>query len=129
MVLEASHFTPSILLTQYELYCAGNFWMKDAPGFFEKIKRELSRVAAPRYCIRIVIENIHSSAFQQLFDFLRYIHLRLSFKEFESCQVFIYYRQDDTDTEGLLKEVIELTPLELHVFALPERNPYQFKQP
>lgn len=129
MVLEASHFSPSVLLTQYELYCAGNFWMKNAKVFFDDIKRELSRVAAPRYSIRIVIENIHSAAFQQLFDFLRYIQLRLSFKEFEACTIVIYYRQDDLDTEGLLKEISSLTPLDLHLFALPERNPYQFKQP
>lgn len=122
MVKEATHFSPSVLLTKHELYCAGNFWMEDAYGFFEDLKREISSLAAKRYNIRFVLEHIHSSGIKQLFEFFRFIKLRLTFSEFERCNIVVYYRQDDTDIEFLINDISKILNLEISLFALPERD-------
>ncbi len=122
MVKEATHFSPSVLLTKHELYCAGNFWMEDAYNFFEDLKREITTTAGSKYNIRIVLEHIHSSGIKQLFEFFRFIKLRVTFSEFESCNITVYYRQDDSDIEFLVNDISKILNLSINLFALPERD-------
>lgn len=122
MVKEATHFSPSVLLTKFELYCAGNFWMEDAYNFFEDLKREISLIAGKRYNIRIVIEHIHSSGIKQLFEFFRFIKLRVTFSEFEICNITVYYRQYDSDILLLVQDISKILSLKINLFALPERD-------
>jgi hypothetical protein len=122
MVREATHVSPSVLITHYELYCAGNFWMENPAIFFEELKREVAKTAAKQFNMRIAIESIHTSAIAHLFEFFRFIKLRLTFNEFEKCNVIVFYRNDDTDTKILIQDISKMINLDITLFALPEKK-------
>lgn len=122
MQIAPTYFSPSVYVSDIELFCIGNFWMEDSYIFFDSIKKEILRVNPKDFTVKFSIHHIHSSGVKQLFEFLKFIKNLKTSNEIEKLQITFYYLEDDADLGELLNDMAELIELKFNVFVLPEKK-------
>jgi len=122
MNITSSYFSPSIYLSDIELFCIGNFWMEDSYTFFEDIKNEILLIKPKNFTVKFSIHHIHSTGIKQLYEFLKFIKKLNTSKQIEKLQLTFYYLENDCDLGETINDISELLELKFNVFVLPEKK-------